>query len=54
MGIRVFNSLLLYLKKLYNNCKYFKLALKDFLCDHSFYTLDEFFDYYKNKDNILL
>jgi hypothetical protein len=54
MGIRVFNSLPLHLKELFNNCKCFKLALKDFLWDHSFYTLDEFFDYYKNKDNILL
>jgi hypothetical protein len=54
MGIRVFNSLPLYLKKQYNNCKCFKLALKDFLCNHSFFTADKFFDYYKNKDNILL
>jgi hypothetical protein len=53
MDIRVFNSLPLYLKELYNNCKCFKLALKDFLCDHSSYTLDEFFDYY-NNNNILL
>jgi hypothetical protein len=30
MGIRVFNSLHLYIKKLYNNCICFKLALKDF------------------------
>jgi hypothetical protein len=30
VGIRVFNSLPLYLKQLYNNCKCFKLALKDF------------------------
>jgi hypothetical protein len=30
MGIRVFNSLPLYLKQLYNDCKCFKLALKVF------------------------
>jgi hypothetical protein len=54
MGIKVFNNLPLYLKELYNNCKCFKLALKDFLCYHSFYTLDEFFGYFKSKDNILL
>jgi hypothetical protein len=54
MGIRVFNSLPLYLKELYKDCKCFKLASKYFLCDHSFYTLDEFFDYCKSKDDILL
>jgi hypothetical protein len=47
MGIRVFNSLPLYLKQLYNNCKCFKLALKDFLCCYSFYTFEEYFEYKK-------
>jgi hypothetical protein len=54
MGIRVFNSLPLYLKQLYNNCNGFKIALKEFLTSHSFYTLGEYFEYYKNKDSISL
>jgi hypothetical protein len=44
MGVRVFNSLPLYLKQLYNNSKGFKIAFKDFLTSHSFYTLEEYFD----------
>jgi hypothetical protein len=52
MGIRVFNSLSLYLKQLYNNCNGFKIALKGFLTSHSFYTLEEYFEYHKNKDSI--
>jgi hypothetical protein len=54
MGIKVFNNLPLYLKQLYNNCTCFKLALKDFLCCRSFYTLEEYFYYDKNKDIISL
>jgi hypothetical protein len=42
MGITVFNSLPLYLKQLHNNFNGFKLALKDFLYGHSFYTLEEY------------
>jgi hypothetical protein len=49
MGIRVFNSFPLYLKKLYNNCKCFKLTLKDFLCDHSTLWISVLI-----RDNILL
>jgi hypothetical protein len=30
---------------LYDNPTAFKLALKKFLCDHSFYTLDEYINY---------
>jgi hypothetical protein len=44
MAIRVFNNLPVSIKQLYNNPIDFKLALKEFLCDHSFYTLDEYFD----------
>jgi hypothetical protein len=47
IGIRVFNSLPLYLKQSYNNCICFKLVLKDFLCCHSFYTLEEYFEHEK-------
>jgi hypothetical protein len=34
------------------NCTGFKLGLKDFLCCHSFYTLEEYFDFDYDKKNI--
>jgi hypothetical protein len=43
MGIRVFNDLPVSIKKLYNNPIAFKWVLNKFLCEHSFYTLDEYF-----------
>jgi hypothetical protein len=52
MGIKLFSSLPLYLKQLHNNFKGFKLALKDSLYRHSFYTLEEYFDYDENEDII--
>jgi hypothetical protein len=42
------------IKQLYNNPIDFKLALKKFLCDHSFYTLDEYFDYKHDKNNVTI
>jgi hypothetical protein len=49
MGIRVFNSLTLYLKQLYNNCKCFKLALKDFfVLSHILYIGRIFWTWKKN------
>jgi hypothetical protein len=36
-------------KDLSHNTKEFKVALKDFLYFHSFYTLDEYFNYRKNS-----
>jgi hypothetical protein len=44
MGIKTFNSLPLKLKHLYKDVKHFKLALKSFLCCHSFYTLTQYFE----------
>jgi hypothetical protein len=38
----VFNNLPVPIKRLYDNPTAFKRALKKFLCDHSFYTLDEY------------
>jgi hypothetical protein len=52
MGIRVFNNLPVSIKQLYNNPIHFKLALKKFLCNHSVYTLDEYFDYRQDKNNV--
>jgi hypothetical protein len=45
MGIVIFNNLPVPIKRLYDNPIAFKLALKRFLYDHSFYTLDEYFNY---------
>jgi hypothetical protein len=45
MGILMFNNLPVPIKRLYDNPTAFKLALKKFLCDHSFYTLDEYINY---------
>jgi hypothetical protein len=45
MGIKLFNCLLLSLKQLYKYVKQFKLKLKEYLSCHSFYTLDEYFEY---------
>jgi hypothetical protein len=47
MGIKIFNSLPPYLKKLHNDSRLFRLALKDYLYTHSFYTLQEYY----NLDN---
>jgi hypothetical protein len=48
MGIKLFNSLTPQLKHLYSDHKCFKLALKDFLYCHSFYTFEEYFDHGNN------
>jgi hypothetical protein len=50
MGIKLFNALPLNLKQLYKEVKQFKLQLKEFLNCHSFYTLDEYFEYSSWKD----
>jgi hypothetical protein len=56
MGVRVFNHFPVYIKQLYNDPVNFKLVLKEFLCVHSFYTLNDYFDsiYDKNNDIIHL
>ena len=43
-GVKVFNSLPRTLKDLSSKPRKFKIALKQFLQTHSFYSLDEFFD----------
>jgi hypothetical protein len=50
MGIKLFNYLLLNLKKLYKDVKRFKLKLGEFLSRHWFYTLDEYIEYSSWKD----
>jgi hypothetical protein len=50
MSIKLFNCLPLCLKQLYKDVKQFKLKLKEFFSCHSFYTLDEYFEYSSWKD----
>jgi hypothetical protein len=42
-GSKIFNHLPSYIKDLSNDVKSFKVALKNFLLTHIFYTVDEFF-----------
>jgi hypothetical protein len=44
-GIRAYNHLPQYLKAFDQQSSYFRTALKRFLCHHSFYTIDEYYDY---------
>jgi hypothetical protein len=50
MGIRVLNNLPVTIEELYNNPTAFKWVLNKFLCEHSFYTLDEYFNYRYNNN----
>jgi hypothetical protein len=45
MSIKVYNSLPQEIKNLSQNIKKFKSSLQRFLRQHSFYTLDEYFNY---------
>jgi hypothetical protein len=49
-GTKQFNCLPLNLKQLYKDVKRFKLKLKEYLSCHSFYTLDEYFEYSSWRD----
>jgi hypothetical protein len=42
-GSKIFNHLPSSIKDLSNDVKSFKVALKNFLLTHTFYTVDEFF-----------
>ena len=44
-GIRIFNYLPTSIKSIVNETKEFKRALKRFLLNNSFYSMDEFFNY---------
>jgi hypothetical protein len=41
-GIKLFNNLPLTIKSLNYDIKVFKPALKDYLCTHSFYSVNDF------------
>jgi len=44
-GIRIFNHLPTSIESIANETKEFKKAVKRFLLDNSFYSMDEFFNY---------
>jgi len=48
MGIKVFNHLPQSLKALVHNPKQFRSSLKRFLYHHSFYSIEEYYEYKEN------
>jgi hypothetical protein len=44
LGVKVFNTLPSYIKTEFDNPKKFKAVLQKFLCENSFYSLDEYFE----------
>jgi len=48
-GIKVFNHLPQYIKALTNDHKYFKSTLKRFLYHHSFYSMNEYYEYKEDR-----
>jgi hypothetical protein len=49
-GSKAFNHLPRHIKILVNDMKYFKVSLKRFLYHHSFYSIEEYFEYNEDKD----
>ena len=47
---KAFNHVPRYIKILVNVMKHFKLSLKRFLLHHSFYSVEEYFEYNEDKD----
>ena len=47
LGVKVFSALPSDIKIEFNNPKKFKVVLQKFLCEKSFYSLDEYFDVHK-------
>ena len=45
-GIRIYNCLPSNIRALSNNAKCFKTTLKSYLTEHSFYSLDEFYQFH--------
>jgi len=44
LGVTVFSTLPTYVKTEFDNPKKFKAVLQKFLCENSFYFLDEYFE----------
>jgi hypothetical protein len=51
MGLKVFNSLPSYIKVKINYINEFKRLIKNFLYCNSFYTLEEYFNYFNHNKN---
>jgi len=49
-GTKAFNHLPRHIKILVNDMKRFKLSLKRFLCHHSFYSVEEYYEHTAEKD----
>jgi hypothetical protein len=49
MGIKIYNSLPTYIENEFNNHTKFVFLLKKFLCENSFYSLEEFYSFLKHK-----
>jgi hypothetical protein len=48
-GVKVFNHLPQYIKAMSNDQKIFKATLKKFLCHHSFYSMEEYYEYKEKR-----
>jgi hypothetical protein len=48
-GVKVFNHLAQYIKTSANDQKCFKSTLKRFLCHHSFYSMEEYYEYKEDR-----
>ena len=49
LGLKAFNHLPLHKKSLVNDMKSFKTSLKRFLYHHSFYSIEEYYEYNDDK-----
>jgi prephenate dehydratase len=49
MGIKIYNSLTTYIKNELNNHTRFVPLKKKFLCENSFYSLEEFYNFLRHK-----
>jgi len=49
-GAKAFSRLPRHIKILVNDMKCFKLSLKRFLCHHSFYSIEEYYEHTDDKD----
>jgi len=50
LGTKAFSHLPRHIKILVNDMKCFKLSLKRFLCHHSFYSIEEYYEHSDDKD----
>jgi hypothetical protein len=51
MGLKVFNSIPSYIKVKSNNINEFKWLIKNFLYCNTFYTSEEYFNYFNHNKN---